>query len=185
MRSTLVYVSLLALCSVPGLAATPKPAGPSPARHLPAPDNVSSQTRQLLKTRMRQHATSTQNLLRAVVLLDRPTIKVLADQIAGEQIFAPGAISRSALPAHATGKSDAFAAAARELAFAAATVRDDDVLADRFAVLTHACVSCHGVYLHGRLRRIYWDSEPIDREPQPREEQPNEDSSHSPQAAPR
>src|SRR5438045_998958 len=155
MRWTLVPVSLPALCSLPGLAATPKPAAPSPARRLAVPDDVSPRARQVLKTRMGQHATSMENLLRAVVLLDRPTVKVLADRIASEQAFAAGPLTDLNLPPQIVGEGEAFAAAAREVAFVAATGRSDDVLADRFAVLTRTCVSCHGGYLHGpRMREL-------------------------------
>src|SRR5262245_589954 len=104
MRSTLVSVFLLALCSVPGVAA------PAPARHLPAPEDVSPRRRQVLKSRMGQHATSMQNLVRAVVLLDRPTIKVLADQIASEKTFAADATSDLTIPPQVTGEGEKFAA---------------------------------------------------------------------------
>ena len=115
MRSSLVFVSLLALFSVPGLAATPKPAGPSPARRLPSPDDVSPKMRQALKARMGQHATSTQNLVRAVVLLDRPTIHVLAERIADDKTFAPSATENLDIPRSVFAEAEAFAAAAREL----------------------------------------------------------------------
>ena len=162
MRSTLVSVSLLALCAVPGLAATPKPAAPSPARRLPAPEDVPPRSRQVMKARTGQHATTMQNLVRAVVLLDRPTIKVLADRIAGEKTFDAGALSSEDvhLPSRVSADGDALAAAARELAFAAGTGHNDDVLADRFAVLTHTCVTCHSGYVHGRLPRPPIDFEP-------------------------
>ena len=75
---------LVVLLSVPGLAAAPKPT--APAQKLPAPAHVSAQTRQELKARMGQHGTTMQNLVRAVVLIDRPTIRVLATRIADEEI---------------------------------------------------------------------------------------------------
>ena len=153
MRSILVSVSVLVLVSAPGLAATPKTAAPAPARRLPAPEDVSSRARQELKARMGQHATSTQNLVRAVVLLDRPTIQVLAERIAGEQTFTPSATWQPNIPPQVFSEGAAFAAAARELAFAAATRSNDDVLADRFAAVTRRCVSCHSGYLHGQRPR--------------------------------
>jgi len=153
MRSILVSVSLLVLFSVPGLAATPKPVAPSPARRLPAPEDVPSRARQALKARMGQHATTMQNLVRAVVLLDRPTIQVLADRIAGEQTFSPSETWPPGIPPQIFSEGEAFAAAARELALAAATRSNDEVLADRFGALARRCVSCHSGYLHGlRLR---------------------------------
>ena len=153
MRSTLVSVALLVLVSLPGLAATPKPAAPAPARRLPAPEDVSSQARQELKARMGQHATAMQNLVRAVVLLDRPTIQILADRIAGEQTFTRSATWQPNIPPQVFSEGEAFAAAARELAFAATTRSNDDVLADRFGALTRRCVSCHSGYSHGQRAR--------------------------------
>jgi len=162
MRSTLVSVSLLALCAVPGLAATKEPAAP-PVRHLPVPTSVPADARQALRIRMRQHATSTQNLLRAGVLLDRPTIKLLADRIAGEQTFARAAISNLEIPGSVIVDGEAFTTAAQELALAAATGSNDDVLADRFAALTRTCVSCHGAYLHPPRKRppVDYPAEPL------------------------
>ena len=155
MRSILVSVSLLVLVSVPGVAATPKPAAPAPtpARRLPAPEDVSARARQALKARMGQHATATQNLVRAVVLLDWPTIQVLAERIAGEQTFTPSATWQPNIPPQDFSEGEAYATAARELALAAATRSNDEVLADRFAALTRRCVSCHSGYLHGQRAR--------------------------------
>lgn len=162
MPSTLVFASLLAFCAVPGLAATRTTSDPSPARRLHVPRDVSPRARQVLKTRLAHHATSMQDLMRAVVLLDRPTVQVLADRIATEQTFAPSAISDLDIPFDLSRAGDAFAAAARDVGFAATTGANNDVLADRFAVLTHACVSCHAGYLYlGRKRN------PIDMPPEP------------------
>lgn len=162
MRSILVSISLLVLVSVPGVAATPRPAAPAPARRLAAPEDVPPRARQALKARMGQHATSMQNLVRAVVLLDQPTIQILANGIAGAQTFALSATEDLGIPPQIFSEGEAFAAAARELAFAAATRSNDDVLADRFAVLTRRCVSCHSGYLHGPRMRP-----PIGYEPDP------------------
>ena len=45
---------------------------------------------------------------------------------------------------------DELSAGARQLAAAAVAGGDDKVLAERFAVVTHSCVTCHSAYLHGR-----------------------------------
>ena len=179
MRATLVSVSLLALCSIPGLAATTKLADSSPVRRLPAPEDVSPQAQRAVRTLLGQHATSMQNLVRAVVLLDRPTIKVLADRIAGEQPFAPPRESGPSIFFQIRGEGWAFAEAARELSFVASTSRSNALLADRFAALTRICVTCHSRYLHGPRKRnpIDWDDAPLD-------EQPNGASSQSPQPTP-
>jgi hypothetical protein len=141
---------LVVLLSVPGLAAAPKP--PAPAQKLPAPAHVSAQTRQELKARMGQHGTTMQNLVRAVVLLDRPTIRVLATRIADEEIVArTGSIReghRPLLPPKFFVEQDDLAASARQLAVAAVDGGDDKALADRFSALTRTCVSCHSTYLH-------------------------------------
>ncbi len=143
---------LIVLLSVPGLAAAPKP--PAPAQKLPAPAHVSAQTRQELKARMGQHGTTMQNLVRAVVLLDRPTIRVLATRIADEEIVArTGSIregQRPLLPPKFFVEQDDLAATARQLAVAAVDGGDDKVLAERFSVLTRTCVGCHSTYLHDR-----------------------------------
>ena len=143
---------LVALLSVPGLAAAPKP--PAPAQKLPAPAHVSAQTRQELKARMGQHGTTMQNLVRAVVLLDRPTIRVLATRIADEEIVArTGSIreaQRPSLPPKFFAEQDELAATARQLAVAAIDGGDDKALADRFSALTRTCVGCHSTYLHDR-----------------------------------
>ena len=186
MRSSLVSVSLLALFTVPGLAATPKPTAPTPARHLPAPEDVAPQTRREVKARMAQHATLMQSLVRAVVLLDRPTVAVIADRVAGDQTFAASATSSLSLSPEVFGAQDAFAAAARELAFAAATTRTNDaVLADRFAALTRTCVTCHSGYVRGQRPRHPIGDEPIERDPQRPDGQLHNESSQSPRPAAR
>jgi hypothetical protein len=143
---------LVALLSVTGLAAAPKP--PAPAQKLPAPAHVSAQTRHEVKARMGQHATTMQNLVRAVVLLDRPTIRVLATRIADEEVVArTGSIregQRPSLPPKFFAEQDELAATARQLAAAAVDGGDDAALADRFAALTRTCVGCHSAYLRDR-----------------------------------
>lgn len=111
----------------------------------------------MLKARVGQHATSMQDLVRAVVLLDRDTVKSLGERIADHH-SAPDTIDSadssrqisSAWKAFAAAdlgsESEAFAAAARELALAAGTAAYD-VVADRFAAVSRACVQCHRRYV--------------------------------------
>ena len=103
---------------------------------------------------MGQHGTTMQNLVRAVVLIDRPTIRVLATRIADEEIVArtPGAREgqRPLLPPKFFVEQDDLAATARQLAVAAVDGGDDKALADRFSALTRTCVGCHSTYLRDR-----------------------------------
>jgi cytochrome c556 len=101
------------------------------------------------------------NLVRAVVLLDRPTVLALAQRIADEEIVArAGAATqgtkRLPLPFQFFTEQDALRSAAQQLAAAAAQGNDglvasDSALADRFATLARTCVACHSAYLHGRI----------------------------------
>jgi cytochrome c553 len=125
------------------------------ARHLAVPDHVTADTRAQLAGRMTRHADVMSNLVRAVVLLDRPTIRVLASRIADEEVIAQGdrtTPDRPPLnvPAEFLGEQTALATAARQLAAAAVDRGDDQLLAQRFAEVTTTCVGCHSVYLHGR-----------------------------------
>jgi hypothetical protein len=152
MNSTAIAALFLVLLSVPGAMAAPR--APVPAKSLPLPQHVSAQTRQEMKTRMGQHAATMQNLVRAVVLLDRPTIRVLATRIADEEIVARMTTGREAprplLPPRFFTDQDELTASARQLAVAAIDGGDDNTLADRFAAVTRTCVSCHSSYLHDR-----------------------------------
>jgi hypothetical protein len=76
-RSALV-VATLGLVGV-SYAAVSK----GPASHLAAPENVASTTLTELKARMERHGNNMSNLVKAVVLLDRPTISTLAGRICG------------------------------------------------------------------------------------------------------
>jgi hypothetical protein len=53
-----------------------------PAARLPAPENLSAATRAEVRDRMGRHGNTRSNLVRALVLLDRPTISTLAGRIA-------------------------------------------------------------------------------------------------------
>ena len=150
MRPTLMSGILVVLLSAQGAAAPPKT--PAPARRLPAPEHVTAQTRQEMRTRMGVHAVTMQNLMRAVVLLDRPTIRVLAGRIADEEVVARAGAAREKqpleLPARFFTEQDDLVAAARKLAGAAVDGGDDKSLAEQFAAVTRTCVGCHSTYLH-------------------------------------
>lgn len=177
MRRTPFILPLAVSLLISGAVAAPKVASPPAARRLPAPAHVTPSARQELKTRMGQHAASMQNLVQAVVLLDRPTIRLLADRIADEEIFArTGNIrerQRQAFPPRVFTEQEQLGTAARQLAVAAADGGDDKVLADRFAELTRTCVSCHSAYLHDDL------------DPRPIEPRPKDGSAQSPRPSPR
>ena len=64
--------------------------GPSrpPAARLPAPEHLSATTRAEVRGRMGRHGNTMSSLVRALVLLDRPTISTLAGRIADEEVIA-------------------------------------------------------------------------------------------------
>lgn len=127
---------------------------PAPAQRLPAPEHVSQEIRSELKGRMARHGETMQTLVRSVVLLDRPTIRSLANRIADEEIIArvgaAGGPKRPALPPEFFAAQDELSTSARQLAAAAKEGGDDRAIADRFATVTRTCVTCHSAYLHGR-----------------------------------
>lgn len=146
-------LSLLALALVPGISSASD--SPKAAVHLRTPDYVTPETRAELDARMARHGAVMSNLVRAVVLLDRPTIRVLAGRIADEEVVAHAARSPHvpaplSLPREFFVEQTKLAGAARDLAVAAADGADDRVLAERFAAVTGTCVGCHSSYLHGR-----------------------------------
>lgn len=127
---------------------------PAAARHLRAPAHVRYDTQAELAARMGSHGQVMENLVRAVVLLDRPTIRQLAGRIADEEVVVHAGRSVHeplplALPREFFLEQTKLVVAARDLA-AAAGKDDDRVLADRFAAMTGACVACHSAYLRGR-----------------------------------
>jgi hypothetical protein len=124
-------------------------------QHLRAPEHISSQTRAELEARMSQHGETMSSLVRAVVLLDRPKIRVLAGRIADEEVIAQAGTSKQdrrplSLPRELFAEQSKLSQAARALVAAAADEGDDRALAERFAAVTSTCVSCHSAYLHGR-----------------------------------
>jgi cytochrome c553 len=153
MRTTTIVGVLVTLLTVGGVVAAPKPE-PPPARALPAPDHLSPQTRQAVKGRMAQHAVTMDSLIRAVVLLDRPRIRVMASRIADEEVVSRTAGVRDKklpeLPAKFFQEQQQLASTARQLAAAAIEGGDDKVLRDRFSALTGTCVGCHSTYVHDR-----------------------------------
>jgi hypothetical protein len=127
---------------------------PGAAKRLPPPEHVSHETSVEIQARMARHGEVMTNLVRAVVLLDRPTIRILANRIADEELIARVGAGREpkhpVLPPEFFAFQDELATDARQLAEAAADGSADRILAERFALLTRTCVSCHTVYLHGR-----------------------------------
>lgn len=127
---------------------------PAPSQRLPAPDHVSQETRSEIKARMTRHGETMSNLVRSVVLLDRPTIRILAGRIADEEVIARTDSARERkrplLPEEFFTAQADLSANARQLAVAAKQGGDDKVVAERFAAVTRTCVTCHSVYLHGR-----------------------------------
>ena len=153
MLGTLFVAALALVIPAIGLAGDKLPA----AQHLGVPEHVAPQTRAELAARMGRHAEVMSNLVRAVVLLDRPTVRNLATRIADEEIVAqsgqpapePGPLT---LPRQFFGAQTQLTTAARDLAAAAAADRgDDQILAQRFAAVTTTCVACHSIYLHGQI----------------------------------
>jgi hypothetical protein len=149
-RLAMLLILVAAPSSEPGSGAA---AG---IRGLPTPEHVSPGTRGELKARMGQHGATMSELVRAVVLLDRPTVRVLAGRIADEEMIAhaSGAVRERhplLLPPEVFQQQSGLSQVARELAATAAEGGGDDrALADRFSALARTCVSCHSVYLHGR-----------------------------------
>jgi len=140
---------LAALCVVPGVRAAEAPA---PAQRLPVPEHITPDTRAEVKARMARHGETMSNLVRSVVLLDRPTIRILATRIADEEVIARvgNGEKRPSLPPDVFAVQDELTASARQLAAAAIAGGDDKILAERFAAVTHTCIACHSAYLHGR-----------------------------------
>jgi hypothetical protein len=117
---------------------------------------LSAATRAELQGRMARHGNVMSNLVKAVVLLDRPTVTILAQRIADEEVVARveanGAKKwESRLPKGFFTEQEALRAAARDLATSAAHGGADSIMADRFAAVARTCVACHSVYLHGRV----------------------------------
>jgi hypothetical protein len=153
LKRTTRIAGLLALMLIPAVGAATDSA--DPAKHLRNPEYLSAETRSELDARMTRHGQSMSNLVRAVVLLDRPTIRVLANRIADEEVVARAERSvhqpRSLmLPREFYLEQTKLAVAARDLAVAANEGGDDRALAERFAAVTSTCVGCHSAYLHGR-----------------------------------
>jgi hypothetical protein len=160
MRTSILTLLLAATCGTVVLTGTvalggPSPAGSrarSPAVRLPAPEHLSAATRAEVRNRMGRHGNTMSNLVRALVLLDRPTIANLAERIADEEVVArvesggPDKL-RLLLPKEFFTEGTTLQSSARDLAAAAVNKEADSVLADRFAAVAKTCVSCHSIYL--------------------------------------
>ena len=149
--SVALFALLGLLVSGAGAGAAPTP---SAARRLPVPEHVDMSTQREVKARMGQHGTTMEGLVRAVIVLDRPTIRVLAARIADEEVAARAGGARdkqrSSLPAQFFAQQEELAIFARQLAVAAHDGGDDKVLAEHFAAVMRTCVGCHSTYLHDR-----------------------------------
>jgi hypothetical protein len=124
-----------------------------PLEHLLPPENVAATTRSELRGRMTRHANTMSTLVRAVVLLDRPTMSTMAQRIADEELLAraePNGLEmwRPLLPKGFFVEQETLRTTARALAEAAARGEPDATLAQHFGALTATCVRCHGSYLH-------------------------------------
>lgn len=147
-------LSLLGVIVVGALAAS-RIAGTEelPSARLPVPKHLSRETRVELSRRMAHHGETMSRLVRSVVLLDRERTAVLARDIAEEE-FGRLAAKKSglALPKEYDTEATRFGVAARALAVAAAESAEDKGLAEKFAVVTGICVTCHSAYLYGEPR---------------------------------
>jgi hypothetical protein len=102
---------------------------------------------------MTRHGNTMSTLVKAVVLIDRPTITAMAQRIADEELLArPDSKGfdpwRPLLPKAFFVEQDALRQSAGALAQAASQGETDTVVAERFGALTATCVRCHGSYLH-------------------------------------
>ena len=145
----LVSVAIVGIASLSEASAGPK----GPLLHLMPPEHVAASTRADLRARMSRHGNGVSTLVRAVVLLDRPTITTMAQRLADEELLARDEaqsvdIWRPLLPKAFFAEQNDLRESARNLARAAAQGESDNALADRFATLTRTCVRCHGAYLH-------------------------------------
>jgi hypothetical protein len=153
-RSAAPGFLVIVLLAVGGPSEAGGPSRP-PAVRLPAPENLTAATRAEVRGRMARHGNTMSNLVRALVLLDRPTIATLAGRIADEEVVSHVEDGGSdelkrLLPKEFFVEQDALQSNARELAASAAHGETDSVMADRFATVAKTCVACHSVYLHGR-----------------------------------
>jgi hypothetical protein len=148
--STLALFGLLLAFAIPTQAG-PKPA--PPAVRLPAPENLSAAALAEVRTRMARHGNTMSSLVKALVLLDRPSIAHLASRISDEEVVArvegggPDKL-KLLLPKEFFAEASTLQTSARDLAAAAINKEADSVLADRFGIVAKTCVGCHSVYLH-------------------------------------
>jgi hypothetical protein len=160
MRMSLLTIILAGIGGI-AVAAGAALGGPPPAEkrsppaatRLPAPDHMSTSARVEVQSRMTRHGNTMSSLVKALILLDRPTIANLAGRIADEEVVSraerggPDKL-RLLLPKEFFTQEAALQSSARDLAAAAVNKDPDSVLADRFATVAKTCVSCHSIYLH-------------------------------------
>jgi hypothetical protein len=142
-----------ALLGLGGLAWASNSRPKGPLLHLLPPENIAAATRAELRGRMNRHGNVMSSLVKAVVLIDRPTVTTMARRIADEELLARAEASgvdpwRPLLPKAFFIEQDALRVAARELAQASAQGEPDEAMAERFGALTRTCVRCHAAYLH-------------------------------------
>ncbi len=151
---------LVGLMSAVGLAAEakapPAKANPSterrPKPQLETPDYMPEVARTLIRQRMARHGGDMTDLVLAVTLLQRQSVRELSQRIANEPKWsrpvAGGADDlNAALPERFFVLQDELKHRA-QLLDAAAAKKDDAALAAEFGRLAATCVGCHSAYLY-------------------------------------
>ncbi len=162
--SVLLVVSLISLGLPNAFAEGPK-AGPAPKQtkapppddklekmKLPTPSYLPELAREFLRRRMQRHGRDMQELLFAVVLLQREVARDTATRIAEEPRLARPEIAdedilNKALPPRFFVLQDELRDRAKAVA-EAARKGDDKQLGAAWSRLAETCVSCHSVYLN-------------------------------------
>ncbi len=160
--SKLMVVSLvLTLAAQNALAEPPKDKSPraDPAEldqryKLATPSYLPELAREFLRRRMQRHGRDMQELLFAVVLLQREVARDTATRIAEEPRLARPEVSdgddnvlNKALPPRFFVLQDELRDRAKKLADAARR-SDDKALSSAWSKLSETCISCHSVYLN-------------------------------------
>lgn len=132
--------------------------GAPPERHAEPPaasEKLPALGRELLKKRMSHHAIDMQQLLFAVLMLQRDDAKTLALRIAAEpQLVRPFPGDRDTLNQMLPEKFFVLQAElkgrAQRVAEAAGS-KNDQALAESFGALNQTCVSCHSAFLEPKI----------------------------------
>ena len=151
-----------------GCAATPgapredfaRPAGKEPT----AQDRLPSAVRPFLTDRMYVHGEDLRDLNWAVLFLDRPTVREIAERISEAPRFAPanaaGAADRHRpIPDDFLALQSELAARARVL-FTAAASSDPVTVSAAYGRMVQTCVRCHDRYLDKPPARAFADGQP-------------------------